>query len=121
MSLTPETPVAALSEDEIVRRAHRRLARLKAFYGHLTVYVVVNIMLHAINLFGGGRRYWAIWPLLGWGIAIALQAAATFDWPMRLLSPDWEERKLREFADAERRRTGAITPPPPAPPTPPPA
>jgi len=117
MSLNPETLPAAISEDEIARRAHRRLARLKAFYGHLTVYVVVNIMLHAINLFGGGRRYWAIWPLLGWGIAIALQAAATFDWPMRLLSPDWEDRKLREFAEAERRRAGAITPTqPPAPP-----
>jgi hypothetical protein len=115
MSLSPETPVA-LSEDEIARRAHRRLARLKAFYGHLTVYVVVNLALHGINL-ASGRRYWAIWPLLGWGIAIALQAAATFDWPMRLLSPDWEDRKLREFADAERRRAGMT--PPARPPTPP--
>ena len=119
MSPIPETPVAVISEDEIARRAHRRLARLKAFYGHLTVYVAVNIMLHAINLLGSGRRYWAIWPLLGWGIAIALQAAATFDWPMRLLSPDWEERKLREYAEAERRRAGAVTPT--LPPTPPPA
>ena len=104
------------SEDEIARRAHRRLVQLKAFYSHLAVYLAVNTMLHVINLMTSGR-YWAIWPLLGWGVAIALQAAATFDWPMRLLAPDWEDRKLRHLMDAERRRAGILAPTrPPAPP-----
>lgn len=116
MSASSESPATALPEDEIARRAHRRLIRLKAFYGHLAIYVMVNTMLHAINL-ASGRRYWAIWPLLGWGIAIVVQAATTFGWPGRLLSPDWEERKLREFAAVERRRAAATAPAkPPAPP-----
>jgi hypothetical protein len=120
MSAHPDTATTpVVTEEEIVRRAHQRVVKLKAFYGHLTVYLAVNTMLHAINLFGS-HRYWAIWPLLGWGIAIALQAAATFNWPLRFLTPDWEARKLREFADAERRRTGMVaptTPPPPQPPS----
>ncbi|HJQ60121.1 MAG TPA: 2TM domain-containing protein [Vineibacter sp.] len=106
----PFDTAAPLSDDDIARRAHRRLARLKAFYGHLVVYIAVNVMLHLINLMTT-QRYWAIWPLLGWGLAVALQASATFDWPMRLLAPDWEERKLRAFADDERRKAGLHRPP----------
>jgi len=104
-----DSSAAGMPEHEIMRRAQRRLAVIKAFYGHLAVYIAVNTMLHLINLFGS-RHYWAIWPLLGWGIAIAIQAASTFDWPLRLLAPDWEQRKLRQLMDAERRRTG-IDPP----------
>ncbi|MCW5744890.1 MAG: 2TM domain-containing protein [Alphaproteobacteria bacterium] len=103
-----------VSDDEIARRARRRLVRLKAFYGHLAVYVAVNVLLHAINLMTA-HRYWAIWPLLGWGLAIALQASATFDWPARLLAPDWEDRKLRDFVDDERRKAGMAAARPPAP------
>lgn len=106
---TTGSSAAGTSEHEILHRAQRRLAVIKAFYGHLAVYVAVNTMLHLINLFGS-RHYWAIWPLLGWGIAIAIQAASTFDWPLRLLAPDWEQRKLRQLMDAERRRTGSAPP-----------
>jgi hypothetical protein len=109
MSSPPDAPAGAASEHEIARRAHRRLAMIKAFYGHLAIYVAVNTLLHVINLVNG-HRYWAIWPLLGWGIAIAIQAASTFEWPMRLLAPDWEQRKLNQLMDTERRRAG-ITPP----------
>jgi hypothetical protein len=116
----PDATTAAVTEDEIAHRAWRRLVKLKAFYGHLAVYVAVNTMLHLINLFGS-HRYWAIWPLLGWGIAIALQAASTFNWPLRLLAPDWESRKLRQFADEERRRAGAVTPRSSTPPASPPS
>jgi hypothetical protein len=104
-----------LSEDDIRRRARRRLIRVKAFYSHLVVYAAVNALLHLINLVNG-HRYWAIWPLLGWAIAVAIQAASTFQWPAQFLGPDWEARKLREYADAERRRVG-ITPPPERPPS----
>ncbi len=97
----PQLPDAA--EFEIARRAHRRLAMLKAFYHHLAVYIGVNTLLHLINLVNG-HRYWAIWPLLGWGIAIAIQAASAFEWPLRLLAPDWEQRKLQQLMAAERRR-----------------
>lgn len=108
-SAAGDSSTAGVSEHDIVQRAQRRLAVIKAFYGHLAVYVAVNTMLHLINLFGS-RHYWAIWPLLGWGIAIAIQAASTFEWPLRLLAPDWEQRKLRQLMDAERRRAGG--PPP---------
>jgi hypothetical protein len=92
------------ADDDIIRRAQRRLALIKTFYGHLAIYVGVNALLHVINLVTT-QRYWAMWPLLGWGIAIAVQAAATFDWPARLLAPDWEQRKLRQLIEDERQKT----------------
>jgi hypothetical protein len=53
----------------------------KAFLAHLAVYLVVNAVLFAINATqalepGETREWWAIWPLIGWGIGIAAHAFA---------------------------------------------
>ena len=48
------------------------------FYRHLAVYVAVNLMLVVINLVTSSSSFWAIWPLLGWGIGIAVHALRTF-------------------------------------------
>ena len=42
---------------------------------HATVYVAVNLFLIAIWALTGGGYFWPIWPLLGWGLGLALQAA----------------------------------------------
>jgi len=94
-------------EDEIVRRAQRRLRDLKSFYYHLVSYAAVNVLLHIINLMAGGG-YWAIWPLLGWGIAIVLHGARIYA-PFGFLDSAWEERKLAQLIEQERRRSGPST------------
>lgn len=48
----------------------------KAFLTHLTTYLVVNGGLLALNILqtpapGEPRQWWALWPLGGWGIALA--------------------------------------------------
>jgi len=48
------------------------------FYRHLAVYVVVNLLLVGINLVTPHDSFWAIWPLLGWGIGIAFHALRAF-------------------------------------------
>ncbi len=65
------------SKGELLERAEfdRRIRR--DFYGHLASYIVVNGFLCAINLWSGGY-FWAIWPLLGWGIGIASSFVETF-------------------------------------------
>ncbi len=62
---------------------HRRLAnaRLRAnarlsLMIHLAVYVVVNALLIVINLLTSTEYLWFWWPLLGWGIGLALHALA---------------------------------------------
>lgn len=78
------------------RSARKQVNRLRGFYHHLVVYAVVNAGLAGINLLASPGRLWFHWPLLGWGIWLALHALRAFA-GRRCLGTEWEERKLREF------------------------
>ena len=61
-------------------RRRRASATLRAnaklsLYVHLAVYLTVNALLIGINL-ATSEYHWFWWPLLGWGIALALHALA---------------------------------------------
>ena len=83
------------------RRAHKRVRAIQVFYAHLTVYVGVNLMLFFVDIFTG-TGIWFFWPVLFWGGAIALHASIAFRW-LPFYSRDWEEAKIREFIEEERR------------------
>lgn len=70
---------------------------------HLTVFVGVNVLLHIINFVTAPRAYWAIWPLLGWGIGLVAHGVATYRC-LPFAGKDWEERKIRELMEKDRRR-----------------
>lgn len=42
------------------------------------VYVLVNVVLIAVNLIYSPGHYWFVYPLLGWGLALAIQALVVF-------------------------------------------
>ncbi len=84
----------SMSADE--REARRQVCRLRGFYHHLAVFALVNSLLAAIDLATSPERLWFYWPLLGWGIWMALHAWGTFA-RNRWLGRDWEERKVREL------------------------
>jgi hypothetical protein len=90
------------NEDELTleERANRHVRRLEAFYAHLASYVGVNALLVGINLFTSPDVFWAIWPILGWGVKVAGHAVAVFGVPGRA---DWRERTRTAFL----RRHGA--------------
>ena|SRR5688572_18552888 len=50
----------------------------KSFFSHLGTYVAVNVFLVGIDLISDGRLEWAIYPLLGWGLGIAMHAIGLF-------------------------------------------
>ncbi|WP_178987898.1 2TM domain-containing protein [Winogradskyella schleiferi] len=91
-------------------KARHKVEKLKAFYIHLTVYMVINIVITAVkimNNINNGETFneaffdfatvitWMIW-----GIAIALHAFSVFGLPM-ILGEDWEERKIEKFMEDE--------------------
>lgn len=51
------------------RRKFNRFRR-QAFKAHLISYAAVNVFLIAINLLTSPSYFWAIFPLLGWGLGL---------------------------------------------------
>ena len=64
----------------------------------------INSGLFVINVLTGG--VWSFyWPLLGWGIGLKIHALAVFGFGGDgAWGRDWEERKMQEMVDEERRR-----------------
>ncbi|HEX3301983.1 MAG TPA: 2TM domain-containing protein [Thermomicrobiales bacterium] len=98
METTPTT-------DTRYQQARKRVEEIKGFYTHLIIYLVVNAFLFAIDFIDGGS-WWFYWPLLGWGIAVAIHGAVTFgvEGP---LGKHWEERKIRELMDEDQQAHSA--------------
>lgn len=67
-----------LSPDEIDRLARKRAGAKLGWYVHATVYVLVNLSLFAISEFGFGHRRWSIFPVIGWGVGLALHGISVF-------------------------------------------
>ena len=61
-------------ESELYERAKKRVEEIKGFYIHLGVFMVVNLGLFAINMLTSPDTLWFYWPLLGWGVGVAIHA-----------------------------------------------
>jgi hypothetical protein len=84
------------TEDNKYQKAKKRVREIRGFYTHLGVYVLINAMLLLINIATSPDVLWFYWPLLGWGIAVALHAIRVFG-AGRWFGADWEEKKIDEL------------------------
>lgn len=71
--------LAALVDDfpRIVPPARREAARAaerRELAGHVSAFVLVNVLLLVVWAATGAGYFWPIWPLLGWGIGVASHA-----------------------------------------------
>ena len=82
-------------------RAKKRAEELREFYQHLVTYLAVNAFLLAVNLYTSPGYLWVRWPVLGWGIGVALHAATVFGhrW---FWGHAWQEKKIKELMDRDR-------------------
>ena len=60
--------------DEQRAAAISRLKNKREFRQHALVYCAVNTLLVIIWAASGAGYFWPIWPIAGWGIALALHA-----------------------------------------------
>jgi hypothetical protein len=67
-----------LSDEEIDRLARRRAGAKMGWYAHAAVYVLVNLFLFAISEHAFGQRRWSVFPVLGWGLGVALHGISVF-------------------------------------------
>lgn len=62
------------ARDRRVFQAYRR----QAFKAHLGSYMAVNLFLIMINLITDDDTFWAIYPLLGWGLGLFFHGRAAY-------------------------------------------
>lgn len=81
-------------------RAIKRLKKRRDFYGHLLVYALVNGVFVVIwAVIGVHTFFWPIFPILGWGIGVALNA-----WDVYRNDGFSEEQIQREIERQQRHR-----------------
>ncbi|MEO1399991.1 MAG: 2TM domain-containing protein [Cyanobacteria bacterium J06635_1] len=63
---------------ELKLKAEQRSRRRTAFQAHLIPYLFVNVLLVMINLSTTPHDFWSIYPILGWGLGLALHGVHIF-------------------------------------------
>lgn len=94
-------------EEQKYIRAKKRVKAIKGFYVHLTIFILVNAFLLISRAFsdGGWEIFWE-WQsyntFVFWGIGIVFHAFNVFGMGF-LLGKDWEERKIKDIMDKDKK------------------
>lgn len=98
------------SDRDKLRRAHKKVENLKAFYKHLLIYCIVNIALFLargshIQIFESESLHpnfinWIDWNILSvpaiWGIWLTFHAAKVYSYKPKFIA-NWEKRQMEKF------------------------
>tara|TARA_R110000796_G_scaffold35017_3_gene90111 strand:+ start:80793 stop:81122 length:330 start_codon:yes stop_codon:yes gene_type:complete len=93
-------------------RAKRRVAELKGFYVHLTVYIIVNtcisIFIIGSSMSNGGTFIDSFWDFgnfatpIFWGIGLFFHGMKVFSFNP-FFGKDWEERQIQKYMEEDKR------------------
>lgn len=95
-------------------RAKKRVKEIKGFYIHLIVYVLINIFLSGIIIYGlmqSGDSFGEAITNFGtystaffWGIGMFFHWLGVFGFKSLGLGKDWEDRKIKELMDKDDKQ-----------------
>jgi galactitol-specific phosphotransferase system IIC component len=87
--------------------AYKRVKKIKGFYIHAMVYVLVNIFIIVTNYHENinmDSNFWR-WEIFNttifWGIGLAFHGLSVFGKNI-FFGHDWEERKINQFMEKEK-------------------
>jgi hypothetical protein len=85
--------------------AAKRVKRIKGFYTHALIYIVVNLVFVYINIenLEDGESYfqWRNFITFSfWGIGLLSHAGSVF-LPSFIFGKNWESKKIKEFMDKD--------------------
>jgi hypothetical protein len=91
------------------KRALKKVKAIKGFYAHLAVYLVINLLLLYVytreeGLVEGLQDLSNYFTAFFWGIGLLAHAAGVF-MPNILFGREWEERKIKELMEKEKRNS----------------
>ncbi|MBS3992514.1 MAG: 2TM domain-containing protein [Bacteroidetes bacterium] len=88
-------------------RAKKRVDRIKGFYKHLAIYIIINIFLLVLKYFKDydfNDNFWR-WETFNvvffWGIGLAIHFINVFGFNF-ILGKKWEEQKIKELMDNDK-------------------
>ncbi|AVF47373.1 histidine kinase [Elizabethkingia anophelis] len=84
-------------EREAYKKASRRVKEIKDFYSNLISYCCVIPFIVVINLMTSPKFLWFVFPMLGWGLGVAIHGFTTFG-----IGKSWEERKIQELMNKDK-------------------
>jgi len=89
-------------------RAQKRVKAISGFYKHLTVYVIINLGFLAVKALNSGHghpffEFSNFSMAIFWGVGLLVHALSTFGAGI-FLGENWEERKIREIMEREKRQ-----------------
>lgn len=89
-------------------KAKRQVKKLKDFYVHLAVYLVINafiLIVHYQGLHQGESLFTfnRLSTAFFWGIGLVAHAASVFI-PNIIFGRNWEERKIKKLMDNNKQR-----------------
>ena len=106
-------------EEERYVLAKKKVKKIKDFYMHLFWYVLINIFLSAVIIFGlmndgketfsealGNFGVYSTW--FFWGIGVFFHALGTFGLG-NIMSKKWEEKKIEELMEKEEDKKQRIS------------
>ena len=101
--LTKNTTIVTTQETYIsekkYERAKERVEKLKGFYIHFAIYIIMVPFFIFLNIKSTGFP-WAVFPIVGWGFGVAGHAMEAFDYNP-LLGKNWEEKKIKKLMDED--------------------
>jgi hypothetical protein len=99
----------ANNEEKIrYEQAIKKVKKIKSFYTHAAVYVVINIMIIIVNIQNlNAQESYFQWEnfstAIFWGIGLLAHGTSTFG-PNLFLGKNWEEKKIKEYMDLEKEK-----------------
>ena len=94
-------------QDEIkYQEALKRVKKIRGFYTHLAVYVVINIMIFIVNIqnLDAGESYFKLENFstaFFWGIGLLSHGLSVYI-PGIIMGKDWEEKKIKELMEKDK-------------------
>ena len=67
-----------MTPEELDRLARKRAGAKMRWFLHAAVYVLVNLFVFGMSQHAFGSRSWSVFPMLGWGLGLALHGASVW-------------------------------------------
>ena len=83
--------------------ARKKLAKIKSFYFHFAVYLIVNafiIFKVLTNVPADELNFWMFSAPFFWGLGLGMHALRVFGTGL-VFSKEWERRKIKEFMEKD--------------------